>query len=138
MNTEAILKDIARSKGPGKYQTTNYYDKSASYSYNPGNNGYTSGINPMNVSDDTFLRNIHIKNNKTIKGNTNYMQQTTSNVKNYEGNIINITRESKSCNDVFQKDYFKMGFRTNEAVVDAQKHINFDTRLGIDSRHVRR
>jgi hypothetical protein len=138
MNTDAILKDIARSKGPGKYQTTNYYNTSVGYSYNPGNNGYTSGINPSNVSDDTFLRNINIKNNKTINGNTNYMQQQTAKAQNYEGNLVNITRDSKSCNNVFEKDYFNMGFRTNEAVVDAQKHINFDTRLGIDSRHTRR
>jgi hypothetical protein len=138
MNTDEILKDIKRSKGPGLYQTTNYYSPSVSYSYNPGNNGSTFGLDASRIEDDTFLRNIHIKNNKTIRGNTNYMYRKNPVVEPVIGNLVNDTRETKSCNDTFEKDYFKMGYRTNAGVLDAQAHIDFDTRLGIDSRHSRR
>jgi len=138
MNTEAILKEVRQSKGPGKYQTTNYYDSLVPYSYDPGNNNGTYGINPRNIADDSFLRNLHIKNNKTIKGNYNYMYQKQSKVDDVKGHIVTDTRNNKSCNDVFEKDYFKLGYRTNEGVKDVQKHINFDTRVGLDSRHSRR
>lgn len=138
MNTDEILKEVRQSKKPGQYQTTNYYKSDIPYSYAPGNNKGTYGINPGNITEDSFLRNLHIRNNQTIKGNYNYMPQKQQNVENVKGHIVKDTRTNKSCNDVFEKDYFKLGYRTNKGVKDVQKHINFDTRIGIDSRHSKR
>ncbi len=138
MNTDEILREERQSKKPGQYQITNYYQSMVPYSYDPGNNKGTYGINPSNITDDSFLRNLHIKNNHTIKGNYNYMSQKQPNVGNVKGHIVNDTRKNKSCNEVFEKDYFKLGYRTNDGVKDVQNHINFDTRIGIDSRHSKR
>lgn len=138
MNTKEILREVRQSKGPGQYQTTNYYNSLVPYSYEPGNTNGTYGINPTNVADDSFLRNLHIKNNNTIKGNYNYMPQKQNKIDDVKGHLVNDTRDNKSCNDVFEKDYFKLGYRTNDGVKNVQKHINFDTRVGIDSRHSRR
>lgn len=136
MNTKEILKEEKQSKGPGMYQTTSYYTNFAPYSYMP--NKGTSGLNPDKIADDTFLKGINLKNNRTIRGNANVMQPRIENISYTEGHVVVDTRTNKSCNDVFEKDYFKLGYRTNNAVVDAQKHINFDTRVGIDSRHTKR
>ena len=138
MNTEEILREERQSKRAGQYQTTNYYNPVVPYSYDPGNMKGTYGINPSNVTDDSFLKNLHIKNNKTIKGTYNYMYQNQPKIENVQGHMVNVTRKHKSCNNVFEKDYFRLGYMTNDGVKDAQKHINFDTRVGIDSRHSKR
>lgn len=136
MNTQEIIKEVRKSKGPGIYRTTSYYNSTVPYSYNPGNNNGTSGMNPSFVSDDSFLKNLHIKNNQTIKGNNNFFSTNPVKIKNIEGHFINNTRSLKSCNDVNEKDYFNLGFRTNNSI--KKVHVNFETRVGVDSRHIKR
>lgn len=137
---DAVLREIRQNKLAGKYQLANFYDNSTPYSYTAGNNNITfnGGINPQNISDDSYLKNLQIKNNKTIKGNDNFLNRPTKPVNLISGFQVNETRRRKSCNDINDKDYYLLGYRTNSAVIGIQNHINYDTRTGIDSRHVKR
>jgi hypothetical protein len=136
MNTNEILREEKQNKAPGTYQITNYYSTYTPYSYNPGNNNGTLGLNPNKISDDSFLKNLQIKNNKTIKGNNNYIYQKQDKIDYVDAHIINDTRNKKSCNDINEMDYFKLGYRTNDALKNAKNMASFY--IGIDSRHSKR
>lgn len=136
MNTNEILREEKQSRAPGSYQTANYYGTYTPYSYNPGNNGGTSGLNPSKIADDSFLKNLHIKNSNTISKNNNFIYQKQDKIEYVDAHIINDTRNKKSCNDVNEMDYFKLGYRTNDALKGASNPASFY--IGIDSRHVKR
>lgn len=134
MNTEEIIKEVRQSKGPGYYQLSQYYNTATTNCLNPGNNAYTNGLNPNLVDDDSFLKNINKKFNRTIKGNDNFMSKKDYKLNYAECFETNDTRNRKSCNDVLEKDYFNLGFRTDIR----NDKVMFGNGIGIDSRHIKR
>lgn len=138
-----VVRQIMESRAVGDYAINNTFAQNgAQYASAAGwnNNTFNGGINPANIDADSFLKGIHVKNSKAIEKNRNPMP--SGSYRSQESHVsgvgsINITRDRKACNDIFQVDYTNRHF--NPHLINPQSHVR-DTHdyHGIDSRHLKR
>lgn len=128
-----VLRQINESKSAGNYSTRSFHDNSFNFVNNAGfnNNTFNGGINPAFIGDDSFLKNLNIKNSKAFGKMNNPLPAYTPEIDIKFGIVSNGTRTNKSCNGTFDFDYTKSHFNPN--IIDPQQFINYN--IGIDSRH---
>lgn len=137
MNTidinKQVLIQINESKSAGNYSTRSFYDNSFGIINNAGynNNTFNGGINPMFIGDDSFLKNLNVKNSKATGKMNNPLPVYKPNIDVKVGIVSNNTRTNRACNTSLDFDYTKSHF--NPHLVDPQQFINYN--MGIDSRH---
>lgn len=126
MNTENLVKlqEYSDTKA-GMYQISNYYADTAIHYNSAAGSNWVGKANELTIDDDSYLRNIGIKNSRTVVGNDNFlnrMSRLTTAV--YAGEGV-FTKNIRSEND------------KNERPVMRSLPIDIPKRnLGIDSRHL--
>ena len=137
-----VIRQIKESRATGAYSiNTSYVYNESQFSNNAGynNNTFNGGINPNNVDTDSFLKGISVKNSKAIEKNRNPMPAGYKAQESQVSGVgsINLTRDRKACNDIFQVDYTNRHFNPN--LIDPQKYLSQSHDYqGIDSRHLKR
>lgn len=131
---QEVLKQIKESKGPGEYMTTNFTPMNGHGVFNSSvgyGNSYSGHVSKLNVDSDSFLKNLHIRNSKSIVYNP--IKEEI----NFKPNFISTipsstdTRVKKIQNDTFGI----LSYQQNVNQVLPNK-VNY--KIGMDSRHENR